>query len=79
MGWQAGNTANLKALEIARLYAAINYIGQGIGALLMQHCIAYAKSNAASSIWLGVWQQNTKAIRFYTKLVLGWRAAIVFC
>lgn len=66
-GARPGNTAKGKPLEIARLYAATDHMGKGIGAFLIQHCISYAKSSGAPYIWLSVWQQNIKAILFYKK------------
>lgn len=66
-GSRPGNTTNAKTLEIARLYSATNYIGKGVGKLLMQYCLEFAKNGGAQSIWLGVWQRNTRAIRFYEK------------
>ncbi len=64
-GTRPGNENKEKALEIARLYAATNYIGTGIGKFLIQHCFEYAKNSGTQYIWLGVWHQNKKAIRFY--------------
>ena len=75
-GSRPGDTTNMKALEIARLYAATNYIGKGVGKLLMQYCLQYAKDGGAQSIWLGVWQRNTRAIRFYEKC--GFRLAGIY-
>jgi ribosomal protein S18 acetylase RimI-like enzyme len=64
-GAMPGSTSKAKALEIARLYAVTAHIGKGIGKFLIEQCFAYAKKGGAQYIWLGVWQQNTKAIRFY--------------
>ncbi len=54
-------------LEIHRIYAAKNYIAKGIGKVLLNQCIQYAKENAKKSIWLGVWEKNLHAIKFYQK------------
>jgi ribosomal protein S18 acetylase RimI-like enzyme len=56
-----------KTLEIARLYAATEYIGKGIGSLLMEKAMRYAKRNKAELVWLDVWKGNEQAIRFYKK------------
>lgn len=56
----------VKAIEIARLYAVTASIGKGVGKRLMQECIRIAKEKGAGLIWLGVWQDNTRAIDFYT-------------
>lgn len=56
-----------KPLEVERLYVISACQGRKIGALLMEHCIAYAKENGREVIWLGVWEHNTGAIRFYER------------
>lgn len=58
-------TAN--AIEIARIYAATNEIGKGIGKALMQKCVEIAKAGKREVVWLGVWEKNQRAIDFYIK------------
>lgn len=53
--------------EIARLYADSAWHGRGVGAALMTTCIAVARDWGADVLWLGVWQQNPRAIAFYEK------------
>lgn len=38
-----------------------------MGQLFIDEVISRAKLNAASFIWLGVWEENRRAIAFYTK------------
>jgi len=54
--------------EIERLYVYSKYQGQKIGYALINACVAYARQNAYNTIWLGVWERNTKAIHFYERL-----------
>lgn len=54
-------------LEIERLYVLNAYHGKKVGAALMNHCLAFAHRNHHSTIWLGVWEHNHKAIAFYKK------------
>ena len=54
-------------LEIARIYAATNSIGKGVGKALMEKSLAIAKELKKDIIWLGVWEHNQRAIDFYTK------------
>ena len=54
-------------LEIARFYTLTNLIGRGIGSKLMQHCIAMAEDLKREFIWLDVWKENKKAIKFYER------------
>lgn len=58
---------NNNALEIARLYAMREMIGKGVGSMLMQACIEIAKEKKKDYLWLGVWENNQRAIDFYTK------------
>lgn len=58
---------NPKAIELARLYAGQPWIGCGVGAALMKHCIAYAHSLGQQTLWLGVWEKNLRAQNFYRK------------
>jgi ribosomal protein S18 acetylase RimI-like enzyme len=55
------------AIEIARIYAVQTSIGKGVGSALMQRCIDIARHKNARVIWLGVWENNHKAISFYKK------------
>ncbi len=58
---------DVNAIEIARIYATTNSIGKGVGKVLMEKCIEIAIAKKATVIWLGVWQENYRAIDFYTK------------
>ncbi|MCH9695623.1 MAG: GNAT family N-acetyltransferase [Gammaproteobacteria bacterium] len=55
------------ALEIERIYADKHVIGRGIGAALMQASIDKATGQDCDTIWLGVWEENKRAIRFYER------------
>ncbi len=55
------------ALELHRIYVATDRIGKGIGKILLDQCIQYANKNNKTSIWLGVWEKNPAAIRFYER------------
>lgn len=55
------------AIEIARLYSFKRWIGSGVGAALMQRCLDEAASRGRRTIWLGVWEHNTRAIAFYRR------------
>jgi ribosomal protein S18 acetylase RimI-like enzyme len=54
-----------EALEIARLYARRRAVGTGVGAALMQRALAEAAERGKDAVWLGVWEHNERAIRFY--------------
>lgn len=55
------------SLEIERIYVASAWHGKKAGQLLYEQALAVAQSLNKTSIWLGVWEENTKAIRFYEK------------
>ncbi|MBL7740352.1 MAG: GNAT family N-acetyltransferase [Chitinophagaceae bacterium] len=59
--------ANRSSIEIARIYTLQHSIGKGAGSALMQKCLEIAKEMNRQVIWLGVWEHNHQAIRFYTK------------
>ncbi len=60
-------TRNPNAIEIERLYAAKAAIGHGVGAALMGACLEEAEALGSQAIWLGVWDENVRAIRFYER------------
>ena len=55
------------AFEIERLYVQKEYIGKRVGFMLMQTCLSIARKQACKILWLGVWEQNHRAISFYEK------------
>ena len=55
------------ALEIERIYVIQEYQGKKVGQQLYDKAIQVAKEKMLKYIWLGVWQENPKAIQFYTK------------
>jgi ribosomal protein S18 acetylase RimI-like enzyme len=55
------------ALEIERIYVTQAYQGKKIGQQLYEKAIQVAKEKGVEYIWLGVWEENHKAIQFYTK------------
>ena len=55
-------------IEIERLYVSKKFHDKKVGLALMNTCIANAKQKNIAVIWLGVWEQNPRAINFYTRL-----------
>ena len=60
-----GNLGGRKALELQRIYVLQEYQGFSIGKTLINTAKAYARAQGFRTIWLQVWQKNTKAIKFY--------------
>lgn len=55
------------AMELERIYVLKDFQGKGSGQLLMDKAIEIARSKKVKFIWLGVWEQNHKALAFYKK------------
>ena len=55
------------SLEIERIYVLQDYHGKKVGQLLFEKAIAIAKDNSCSYVWLGVWEENHRALQFYSK------------
>jgi len=56
-----------KSLEIERIYVSKEFHGKNAGQLLYEKAIEIAKQKNSHYIWLGVWEQNLRAISFYKK------------
>lgn len=56
-----------KALEIERIYVLKEFHGKNVGQLLYDQAIQIAGQKKADYIWLGVWEENPRAINFYKK------------
>ena len=54
-------------IEVRRFYVRHEFHGSGIAQALMDACADEARRRRTYTIWLGVWDQNPRAIRFYTK------------
>lgn len=55
------------AVELERLYVKTEYQNKGIGEIMLQFAIKKAKERNPPFIWLGVWQDNPAALRFYER------------
>ena len=56
-----------QALEIERIYVDAKFQNRQIGQQLLQFSIDEAIKNNCQYIWLGVWDANHNAIRFYER------------
>lgn len=55
------------SLEIERIYVLNAYHGKKVGQLLYDQALEIADLLGKTSVWLGVWEKNPRAIRFYEK------------
>jgi diamine N-acetyltransferase len=56
-----------RPVELSRLYSHQEFLGQGVGQDLMAACFERAKLDERDVMWLGVWEYNPRAQRFYEK------------
>ena len=74
VGFLKTNTGNaqtelkdLNAFEIERIYVLQAYHGKKVGQILFEKALEEARKTTCSYIWLGVWENNHRAINFYSK------------
>lgn len=74
VGFLKTNTSNaqtelkdLNAFEIERIYVLEAYHGKQVGQMLFDKALEEARKTTCSYVWLGVWENNHRAIKFYSK------------
>lgn len=63
---EPGITAT-RPIELSRLYSHQKFLGQGVGQTLLDACFGRAREENRDVMWLGVWEYNPRAQRFYEK------------
>jgi ribosomal protein S18 acetylase RimI-like enzyme len=53
--------------ELSKLYLHPDAHGTGVAQALLSACEAEARVRRAASMWLTVWKENVRALKFYTK------------
>lgn len=56
-----------QSLEIERIYVLKAFHGQNVGQVLYEKALEIAKDADVDFVWLGVWEKNSRAMRFYSK------------
>lgn len=56
-----------RPVMLSQIYLDPAHIGGGIGSTLMRRCLAEAAERGHDTMWLGVWEQNRRAIGFYER------------
>ncbi len=67
MGGSQTELKDKDALEIERIYVLKDFHGKKVGQLLFDKAITIAKKQQVAYVWLGVWEENKRALQFYTK------------
>lgn len=55
------------SIELERVYVLAAYQGMGIGASILEEVLRLARAKSLVYVWLGVWEHNPGAIRFYQR------------
>ena len=55
------------SMEIERIYVRKEYQNRGVGQFLLDFSFQLTKDKKMKLIWLGVWEHNVSAIRFYER------------
>lgn len=55
------------SLEIERIYVKSSHHGKKVGQLLYDKALQVAVQTQKKYLWLGVWEKNLRAVRFYQK------------
>ncbi len=55
------------AMEIERIYVKKDFHGRNVGKILLEKGIQIALERGKGYVWLGVWGENARALRFYSK------------
>ena len=69
VNWLKAQTekVDMQAFEVERIYVLKEFHGKKVGQSLYEKALSIAKNKKPKYLWLGVWEHNPKAIRFYEK------------
>ena len=56
-----------RGFEIERIYLTAEFQGKGLGEKLLAKILNMGKEMGYKKLWLGVWENNFRAIKFYKK------------
>ena len=57
----------MDSVELERIYVVNEHQGKGIGKKMLQNAKDLSMKTGRSYLWLGVWENNISAIKFYEK------------
>ena len=66
-GQPAEISIGLRPMELVRIYACKEWIGHGVGTNLMKASLNEAEKRGCDTVWISVWEHNTRAQMFYRK------------
>lgn len=56
---------NLDAMELHRIYVLKEYHGKKVAQKLLEKVLQIAREKEVPQLWLGVWEENKRALQFY--------------
>ena len=56
-----------QGMELERIYILESFQNQGLGLKVLNEVIKIALEESVKVLWLGVWQENKNAVRFYER------------
>lgn len=56
------------AMELERIYLKKEFLGKGLGRMMIEKAGEVARVKNKKTLWLGVWVKNKPAIEFYKKM-----------
>jgi ribosomal protein S18 acetylase RimI-like enzyme len=56
-----------RAVELEKIYILSDYFGSGLAQQLMNQAVLHGKEQGFKTLFLGVWQENERAVNFYKK------------
>ena len=56
-----------EGLEIERIYVSKPFQGKGLGSWMLERLKRLGRAEGKKYLWLGVWEENREAIRFYER------------
>lgn len=70
MNWGLAQTEPQEGggIEIERIYLLKAFQGRGLGRALFDKAMDFARASGSRFIWLGVWENNDRAVAFYTSM-----------
>ena len=72
------STTLSRPVELVRFYVAKEWHGHGVAQALMSACRHEAIRRGGRTMWLAVWQSNTRAIAFYRKMGFAVAGTVAF-
>ena len=59
---------NVNAIEVQRIYLLEKMKGRNFGRALLEKCFEIGREKGYETLWLGVWDENIAAQKFYEKI-----------